>query len=50
MRRQSPRTDGREAFLRKLRRYPVDRALSRLGEGRKARDFWDMVQIVLERR
>jgi len=42
--------DGRETFLRKLRRYPADRALSRFGEGRKARDFWDLVQLVLDRR
>ena len=43
--------EGREeAFLRKLRRYPADRALARLGEGRKARDFWDLVQYVLGRR
>jgi hypothetical protein len=49
-RRQSPRMDGREAFLKKLRRYPVDRALSRFGEGRKARDFWNLVQYVLDRR
>jgi hypothetical protein len=49
-RRPSPRMDGRDAFLRKLRRYPADRALSRFGEGRKARDFWNLVQLVLERR
>ena len=49
-RRPSPRMDGRDAFLRKLRRYPADRSLSRFGEGRKARDFWSLVQIVLDRR
>ena len=38
-RRQGSRMDGREAFLKKLRRYPVDRALSRVGEGRKAMEF-----------
>ena len=49
-RRPGSRSDGREAFLRKLRRYPADRALSRFGEGRKARDFWALVQYVLDRR
>ena len=49
-RRQGPRMEGRETFLKKLRRYPADRALVRLGEGRKARDFWDLVQYVLDRR
>ena len=49
-RRQGPRTDGREAFLKKLRRYPADRALMRFSEGRKSRDFWDLVQYVLDRR
>jgi hypothetical protein len=49
-RRLEPRMDGREAFLKKLRRYPADRALMRIGEGRKARDFWDLVQYVLDRR
>jgi len=49
-RRQGSRTNGREEFLKKLRRYPVDRALSRVGEGRKARDFWNLVQYVLDRR
>ena len=49
-RRQEPRMDGREAFLKKLRRYPADRALVRIGEGRKARDFWDLVQYVLANR
>jgi hypothetical protein len=42
--------NGREAVLKKLRRYPVDRALTRVGEGRKARDFWNLVQYVLDRR
>jgi len=49
-RRHGSRTNGREEFLKKLRRYPVDRALSRVGEGRKARDFWNLVQYVLDRR
>lgn len=49
-RRQGSRVNGREAVLKKLRRYPVDRALSRVGEGRKARDFWNLVQYVLDRR
>jgi hypothetical protein len=49
-RRQGSRMNGREEVLKKLRRYPVDRALTRVGEGRKARDFWDLVQYVLERR
>jgi hypothetical protein len=49
-RRQGPRTSDREAFLKKLRRYPADRALSRFGEGRTGRDFWDLVQYVLDRR
>ena len=42
--------DGRDAFLKKLRRYPADRALMRVGEGRKARDFGDLVQYVLAHR
>ena len=50
IRRQDSRIDGREAFLKKLRRYPADRALMRIGEGRKARDFWDLVQYVLANR
>ena len=50
MTRRGPRMDGREAFLKKLRRYPADRALVRVGEGRKGRDFWDLVQYVLDRR
>jgi len=37
----------RETFLKKLRQYPVDRALSRVGDVRKGRDFWDLVQYVL---
>ena len=49
-RRQGPRVDGQERFLKKLRRYPADRALQRFGEGRKGRDFWDLVQYVLEHR
>ena len=49
-RRQGSRMDGRETFLKKLRRYPADRALSRFGEGRKGRDFWNLVQYVLDRR
>ena len=49
-RRPMPRLNGREAFLKKLRRYPADRVVSRLGEGRRARDFWDLVQYVLDRR
>jgi hypothetical protein len=49
-RRQGSRLDGREAFLKKLRRFPADRALMRFGEGRKARDFWNLVQYVLDRR
>lgn len=49
-RRPSSRMDGREAFLKKLRRFPADRALSRFGEGRKAREFWSLVQYVLDRR
>jgi hypothetical protein len=49
-RRQGPRIDDRDAFLKKLRRYPADRALARIGEGRKARDFWDLVQYVLAQR
>ena len=49
-RREGPRMDGRDAFLKKLRRYPADRALVRVGEGRKARDFWDLVQYVLTNR
>lgn len=51
MTRRQMRMDGREAaFLKKLRRYPADRALSRFGEGRKAREFWSLVQYVLDRR
>ena len=49
-RREDARMDGRDAFLKKLRRYPADRALMRVGEGRKARDFWDLVQYVLAQR
>ena len=49
-RRPAPRTDGHEAFLKKLRRYPADRALLRFSEGRKAKDFWDLVQYVLDKR
>ena len=49
-RRPTSRINGREEFLKKLRRYPADRAVSRFGEGRKARDFWDLVQYVLDRR
>jgi hypothetical protein len=49
-RRPSSRMDDRDVFLKKLRRYPADRALSRFGEGRKARDFWSLVQYVLDRR
>jgi len=50
-RRQVPRMDGgREVFLKKLRRYPADRALLRFSDGRKARDFWNLVQYVLDRR
>ena len=49
-RREGVRMDGREAFLKKLRRYPADRSLMRVGEGRKARDFWDLVRYVLDRR
>ena len=49
-RRQGPRIDGQERFLKKLRRYPADRALQRFGEGRKGRDFWNLVQYVLEHR
>ena len=49
-RRPTSRSNERETFLKKLRRYPVDRALSRVGEGRRARDFWDLVQMVLARR
>ena len=49
-RRDGTRMDGRDAFLKKLRRYPADRALMRVGEGRKARDFWDLVQYVLAHR
>ena len=49
-RRDGTRMDGRDAFLKKLRRYPADRALMRIGEGRKARDFWDLVQYVLAHR
>ena len=49
-RRQGPRVDGQERFLKKLRRYPADRALQRFGEGRKGRDFWDLVQYVLDHR
>ena len=48
-RRPTSRMSERETFLKKLRRYPVDRALSRFGEGRKARDFWNLVQYVLAR-
>jgi hypothetical protein len=49
-RRQGPRMDDREAFLKKLRRYPADRAVSRFAEDRKAREFWNLVQYVLDRR
>ena len=49
-RREGTRTDGRDAFLKKLRRYPADRALARVGEGRRGRDFWDLVQYVLANR
>jgi hypothetical protein len=49
-RREGTRMDGRDAFLKKLRRYPADRALMRVGEGRKARDFWDLVEYVLAQR
>ena len=49
-RRPAPRTDGHEAFLKKLRRYPADRALLRFSEGRKAKDFWNLVQYVLDKR
>ena len=38
-----------EEFLRKLRRYPADRALMRFVEGRKAHDFWKIVQYVAQR-
>jgi hypothetical protein len=49
-RRQGSRPDvGHEEFLKKLRRYPADRALMRFSEGRKAREFWSLVQLVLER-
>jgi hypothetical protein len=48
-RRQGSRPEGHEEFLKKLRRYPADRALMRFGEGRKAREFWSLVQYVLER-
>jgi hypothetical protein len=49
-RRPTARMSERQTFLKKLRRYPVDRALSRVGEGRKGRDFWDLVQYVLAHR
>jgi hypothetical protein len=37
-----------ETFLKKLRRYPVERALSRVGDVRKERNFRDLVQYVLQ--
>ena len=49
-RRATARTSEHATFLRKLRRYPVDRVLSRVGDGRKGRDFWDLVQYVLAHR
>jgi hypothetical protein len=49
-RRPTSRMSEQQTFLKKLRRYPVDRALSRVGEGRKGRDFWDLVQYVLAHR
>ena len=49
-RRATVRTSEQSTFLRKLRRYPVDRALSQVGNGRKGRDFWDLVQYVLAQR
>ena len=48
-RARAARHDGQtrdEGFLKKLRRYPADRALMRLGESRKARNFWDLVSYV----
>lgn len=49
-RRPTARTSAQATFIKKLRRYPVDRVLSRVGDGRKGRDFWDLVQYVLAHR
>ena len=49
-------TNGRKAahggdddLVRRLRKAPVDRVLCQVTDPETARDFWDLVQEVLER-
>ncbi len=39
----------RDDLVRRLRKAPVDRVLCRVTDPQTARDFWDVVQEMLER-
>ncbi len=39
----------RDDLVRRLRKTPVDRVLCQVTDPQAARDFWDLVQDVLER-
>jgi len=40
---------GDDELVRRLRKAPVDRVLCQVTDPETARDFWDLVQEVLER-
>ena len=42
-------SDGDDELVRRLRKAPVDRVLCQVTDPETARDFWDLVQEVLER-
>ena len=41
--------EERDDLVRRLRKTPVDHVLCRVTDPQTARDFWDLVQEVLER-
>jgi hypothetical protein len=41
--------EERDDWVRRLRKAPVDRVLWQVTDPETARDFWDLVQEVLER-
>jgi len=41
--------EDNDELVKRLRRAPVDRVLCQVTEPQTARDFWDLVQEVLER-
>jgi hypothetical protein len=46
---ETPANGNSDELVKRLRRAPVDRVLCQVTDPQTARDFWDLVQEVLER-